>query len=59
MCYCTDIDENLERHGGDKAHAVPIHMKADRLDIKSKVAAQKAEAEAASGGAKGPASVSA
>lgn len=25
VCYCTDIDENIKRHGGDKKYAFPIH----------------------------------
>lgn len=56
VCYVTDIDENLARNGGNAAHAVPIHMKADKLDIKGRVAKQEAmDADAAGRGAgKGP-----
>ncbi len=58
MCYVTDIDENVERHNGDKAHAVPIHMRADRLDVKGRVEAKKKELEAGAAKA-GPAAVAA
>ena len=57
ICYCTDIDENLGRNGGDQAYAVPIHMRADRMNFKGRkeareaAAAAKATAAASSAGA--------
>jgi len=57
ICYTTDIDENLGRNGGNQAYAVPIHMRADRMDFKARKEAKEkaASAAAATAGAAKPA----
>lgn len=44
VCYLTDMEENMIRHGGDSRHKIPAHVKADKLDIKARAKRAKNEA---------------
>ena len=35
VCYCTDIDENMQRNGGNSKYKVAIHMHVDKLTVKA------------------------
>ncbi len=51
VCYCTDIDENLERNKGDKKFEYAVHLKKSTMDIAGKVAAEESAEAAKSAGA--------
>jgi choline transporter-like protein 2/4/5 len=55
VCYCVDVDENMQRHQGNSAFAVPVHIKKNKLDAKGRAdKAAAAEEAAASGATKAP-----
>lgn len=47
VCYVTDIDENVTRNGGDSKFKFPLHIAADKLNVKKKMADQDAASKAA------------
>lgn len=48
VCYCTDVEENQARHGGDSKFKTSIHMSSTAFDAKQ-AADDKAAKDAAAG----------
>ena len=48
VCYCTDVDENVSRHGGDIKFKTSLHMSANVVDSKKADESRKSDATAAS-----------
>lgn len=41
VCYCTDVDENVQRNGGDSKYKVAVHMHVDKITVKAHKKANK------------------
>jgi len=48
VCYCTDVEENQARHGGDPKFKTSLHMSSSAFDAK-KAADEKAAKDASVG----------